>query len=277
MKCPTCRRPVEWSRDSAYRPFCSDRCRLIDLGAWLTEQHRIPDESGAERVRRRSRRFDRGTLSLAAGVLAQALAAGQIGFHQAAVDRHLLQFWPDLGLADVSRVFVPLCGKSLDLLWLREHSHAVIGVELSAIALESFCLEQGVPARRRPLDRFDVYEATKLQLYRGDFFALSAQVLGHVSAVYDRAALISWAPELRAAYASHIMTLTRRGTQTLLITTEYPQDQMAGPPFSVGAVEVDRLYGKDHDIRQLSKVDILAHEPRLRSAGSRNCMPPATG
>jgi endogenous inhibitor of DNA gyrase (YacG/DUF329 family) len=48
VKCPTCRRPVEWSEASKYRPFCSDRCRLIDLGAWLTEQHKIPDESGSE-------------------------------------------------------------------------------------------------------------------------------------------------------------------------------------------------------------------------------------
>lgn len=45
VKCPTCKRRVEWSPESAYRPFCSDRCRLIDLGAWLTEQHKIPDES----------------------------------------------------------------------------------------------------------------------------------------------------------------------------------------------------------------------------------------
>jgi uncharacterized protein len=48
VKCPTCGRPVQWSEASMYRPFCSDRCRLIDLGAWLTEQHKIPDESGHE-------------------------------------------------------------------------------------------------------------------------------------------------------------------------------------------------------------------------------------
>jgi hypothetical protein len=44
VKCPTCRREVEWSPASVYRPFCSDRCRLIDLGAWLTEQHKIPED-----------------------------------------------------------------------------------------------------------------------------------------------------------------------------------------------------------------------------------------
>ena len=45
VKCPQCGRPVPWSAESTYRPFCSDRCRLVDLGAWLTEEHRIPDDS----------------------------------------------------------------------------------------------------------------------------------------------------------------------------------------------------------------------------------------
>jgi uncharacterized protein len=48
VKCPTCKRPVEWSAASIYRPFCSDRCRLIDLGAWISEQHKIPDEAAAD-------------------------------------------------------------------------------------------------------------------------------------------------------------------------------------------------------------------------------------
>jgi endogenous inhibitor of DNA gyrase (YacG/DUF329 family) len=47
VQCPTCRRPVEWSSASQYRPFCSDRCRLIDLGAWLTEKHAIPSDTPA--------------------------------------------------------------------------------------------------------------------------------------------------------------------------------------------------------------------------------------
>ncbi len=99
------------------------------------------------------------------------------------------------------------------------------GVELSAVALESFCMEQGIPARRRTLEGFDVYEAPNLQLYRGDFFALTPELLGACSAVYDRAALISWTPELRAAYVAHIAALTAPGTQTLLITMEYPPER----------------------------------------------------
>lgn len=192
---------------------------------------------------------------------------GQIGFHQSAFDRHLKRYWPDLGLARGSRVFVPLCGKSLDLLWLQEQHQSVTGVELSAVALESFCMENGVPARRRVLKHFDLYEAPKLRLYRGDFFALTLDLLGPASAVFDRAALISWAPELRAAYVAHITALTQPGTQTLLVTMEYSQSQITGPPFSVDAAEVDRLYAGTHAIQRLSREDVLANEPRLRSRG----------
>jgi len=192
---------------------------------------------------------------------------GQIGFHQAVVDRNLREGWPALSIPKDRRVFVPLCGKSLDLLWLCEQGHLVTGVELSTVALESFCMEHGVPARRRILDDFDVYAAAELRLLRGDFFALTPELLGTMAAVYDRAALISWIPELRAAYVKHITELTNPGTQTLLVTMEYPQEQMKGPPFSVSADEVDRLYAGHHEIRTLSRHDILANEPRLRSRG----------
>jgi len=47
VKCPTCGRSIEWSAQSPFRPFCSERCRVIDLGAWLSEKHAIPAE-GAE-------------------------------------------------------------------------------------------------------------------------------------------------------------------------------------------------------------------------------------
>jgi len=143
----------------------------------------------------------------------------------------------------------------------------VAGVELSTVALESFCMEHGVPAKRRLLDDFDVYEAPKLRLFRGDFFALTPELLGPIPAVYDRAALTSWIPELRAAYVKHITALTNPGTQTLLVTMEYPQEQMKGPPFSVAADEVDRLYAQHHEIRPLARQDVLANEPRLRSRG----------
>ena len=193
--------------------------------------------------------------------------AGQIGFHQARPDHHLTQHWADLGLAHGSRVFVPLCGKALDLLWLRHHGHTVTGVELSALALEAFCMENGVPARRRTTQDFDVYQAPNLELFRGDYFALTPERLGELTGVFDRAALISWSPEWRAPYVDHMARLTRPGTEMLLVTLEYPQEQTTGPPFSVPAQEVMGLYGSRYMIRELSRQDILSSEPRMRSRG----------
>ena len=192
---------------------------------------------------------------------------GQIGFHQSLPDRNLLQFWPQLGLKSGSRVFVPLCGKSLDLLWLREAGNSVTGVELSALALESFFMEHGIPARRRASADFDVYTATLLELFCGDFFSLDNALLGPLAAVYDRAALISWLPHMRLPYVKHVTALTRSGTQILLVTMEYLSAEMAGPPFPVTAAEVQRLYAKDYAVAELDRQDVLANEPRLRSRG----------
>ncbi len=192
---------------------------------------------------------------------------GQIGFHQTDVDKLLVQYWAALDAAPKSHVFVPLCGKSLDIIWLLQRGVSITGIELSAVAIESFCVEHGIPARRRTLADFDVYEAAQLRLFRGDFFSLTAELLGEVSAIYDRAALISWTPQMRAPYLAHLDSLTNVGAKTLLITMEYPQQQMQGPPFSIGAADVDRLYGERHKIQQLDRRDISANEPKLRARG----------
>ncbi len=193
--------------------------------------------------------------------------AAQIGFHQSSVDRHLKAHWPTLKAAPRSRVFVPLCGKTLDLLWLREQGHEVIGVEISPVALESFCMEHGIPAKRRSLENFELYEARGFTLYCGDFFKLTPALLGSVSAVYDRASLISWTPSLRASYVEHMTALTTPSTRTLLIAVEYPEDQMSGPPFPVTAEVIEMLYAPRHSITQLDRHDILELEPRLRARG----------
>jgi thiopurine S-methyltransferase len=193
--------------------------------------------------------------------------AGQIGFHQSAVDRNLRRYWPMLNLGQGSRVFVPLCGKSLDMIWLRDQGHLVVGVELSATAVDAFCTENGVSPTRRVQGDFDICESSNLQLFRGDFFALTPALLGDAAAVYDRAALISWASELRPAYVEHLAELMSSGTQMLLITLEYSQSQMSGPPFSLMSDEVHRLYAPNFKIQEIARGDILGSEPRLRGRG----------
>ena len=192
---------------------------------------------------------------------------GQIAFHQSSVDRSLRRHWPALEVGAGNRVFAPLCGKSLDLLWLRDQGLDVLGVELAAAAVEAFFLENGLPARRRAGPPFDAYDAPGIRLLCGDFFALTPAILDRVDAVYDRAALISWAPALRSGYVEHLATLMSPGTRMLLITLEYPQSQMAGPPFAVPVEEVNRLYAPHFEILEIGRQDILPHEARLRAKG----------
>ncbi len=193
--------------------------------------------------------------------------SGKLGFHQDTVADALRKYWPTLQLTPGCPTFVPLCGKSLDLLWLQDRGHRVVGVELSEVAIESFCMENGIAARRTDGDGFDLYSAASLRLLRGDFFRLTQSALGSCSAVYDRAALVSWRPEMRHRYVEHLTELMPRGCQTLLITCEYPQDQMAGPPFPVDAACVEQLYSAHYKVQSLGRADILATEPKWQARG----------
>jgi len=194
-------------------------------------------------------------------------SCGQIGFHQADVESYLKSYWFTLEIAENAAIFVPLCGKTLDLMWLCATDHNVIGVELSDLAVEAFCMENGLPARRRATPSFDAYETSQLTLLCGDYFDLTRAHVSNAAAIYDRAALISWFPKMRARYVNHLTAITDAGAQTLLITLEYPQSEFDGPPFSVDANEVERLYSRTHEIQELARRDILASEPRLRAKG----------
>lgn len=194
-------------------------------------------------------------------------AAGQIGFHQTSVNPHLQRFWPELGLTQGSAVFVPLCGKSRDMLWLRSMTNTVVGVELSPLAVAAFVAEHALAARQFSLPDFQVWDAPDIRLYAGDFFKLTPTLLPEVRAVFDRAALVALPPEMRPAYVRHLVSLIVPGTRILLVSFDYPQQEMAGPPFSVGHDEVRTLFGGTCDIRELHRESILAQEPRFRDKG----------
>lgn len=191
----------------------------------------------------------------------------ETGFHQNEVNPHLRQYWQELHLATGSEVFVPLCGKSRDMSWLSEQGYAVLGVETSAVAVQAFFKENGYIPNHASSEKFDRYEANGIQILRGDFFGLSKHDLAKTSAVYDRASLIALPPEMRERYADHLLSILPPAAQILLITLDYPQQEMEGPPFAVSASEVEALYHEWFTIRPLSQLDVLAQEPRFQERG----------
>jgi thiopurine S-methyltransferase len=163
---------------------------------------------------------------------------GEIGFHQAkyhpAVEKFAARFSP-------GTVLVPLCGKTLDMLYFSSIGHSVIGVELSPIACRDFFVENGIKFTEKSVKDFVVFESEHITLWCGDFFKLPQDVWNTVTGIYDRAALVALPEDIRQKYAAEITK--RSGTvEVLLVSFEYPQGSIQGPPFSVPEVEIKKIY-----------------------------------
>lgn len=179
----------------------------------------------------------------------------QIGFHQEAINEYLSSHWQALGIRNGAPVFVPLCGKSLDMLWLREQGHAVLGIELSEMALEQFFTDNQITAKRYESGQFICFETDQLRLLAGDFFNLTAEDIAPIEAVYDRASLIALPVEMRAAYAQHMAKLLPTGAHILLISLEYDDGMLKGPPFCVREDEVQQLFSTDFTVTRQGRFE----------------------
>ncbi|HET6391096.1 thiopurine S-methyltransferase [Hyphomicrobium sp.] len=191
----------------------------------------------------------------------------EIGFHQQHIHEQLLRFWPKLGLPQASTVFVPLAGKSRDMVWLATQGHRVIGVELSDMAVREFFQEGGQVPNRSSSGGFEVSSAGPFEIYCGDFFEMTPDVVKDAVAVYDRAALIALPPDMRVRYAETLARIIPREAIIFLIAIEYPEGEITGPPFSVSPDEVRRLFGAAFEIDVLEARDGLAGSQNLKKRG----------
>lgn len=197
----------------------------------------------------------------------QRWEAGQIGFHQPEANAFLRQYWPTLGLNAGARVLVPLCGKSLDMTWLAAQGFAVVGIELSEKAVVGYFAEHDLEPEVRQQGAFKVYRADEVEIWCGDFFALSDKDIEPCEALYDRAALIALPEAMRAQYAGHLGTLVREGCTGLLVTLDYDQSKMDGPPFAVSSQWVRGHLEEDWDIVDLAAADGLPNTPKAAQSG----------
>ncbi|MBM5457654.1 thiopurine S-methyltransferase [Pseudomonas sp. P66] len=191
----------------------------------------------------------------------------QIGFHQSQVNAHLQQHWPALAVAAGARVLVPLCGKSLDMLWLAGQGLQVLGVELSERAVEDFFAEHQLQPQITQQGPFKVFRCDAIEIRCGDFFALRAEDVGACAALYDRAALIALPAPMRVRYVEHLQTLLAPPVKGLLITLDYDQSQIDGPPFAVVDDEVQALFAAWQPRERVSH-DVLAESPKFQQAGA---------
>jgi len=196
---------------------------------------------------------------------------GRIGFHQEYVHPLLSQYWPVVAPPAGSRVLVPLCGKSLDMLWLAEQGFDVLGVELSPLAVEQFFEENTLPVRQwsSAIGRHHQanYRQQKIDILCGDIFALDAATLATCSAVFDRGALVALPEDMRRRYAQHVYGHLAAHYRGLLLTLDYAPEQTDSPPFSVNNEEVQRLTHPHTRATLLHRQDIHAQDPKAFERG----------
>lgn len=184
---------------------------------------------------------------------------GNIGWHEAQGNVSLQKYWNQSG----KRVLVPLCGKSLDLVWLEGQGNEVVGVELSELAVMAFFDENEIAYTliEGPLNAY-VAKGRAITIFCGDFFRFSAE---RFDAYYDRGALIALPPEMRQEYVAHVRTLLAENAAKLVVTVEYDETIATGPPFSVPASEVLDYWP---EFQRIAAYDDIANcPPKFKEAG----------
>ena len=179
----------------------------------------------------------------------------EIAFHNREVNSLLVKYFAELSLVKGSRVFVPLCGKTLDINWFLSNGYKVAGAELSKIAIEQLFIGLGVEPKISRDGELDRYSAANIDIFVGDIFHLSGKMLGAVDGIYDRAALVALPEAMRNQYTTHLMRITDKAPQ-LLICYEYDQSSMAGPPFSISNEEVSQHYLDSYNLTLLESTII---------------------
>ena len=199
----------------------------------------------------------------------------KIGFHQDKINSYLAYFYgekgPPVEHREKLKVFVPLCGKSKDLLWLSQNGYKVLAVECSELAVKDFFEDNALNYKHAKKDQHGFYQssdqASMIEIFQGDFFALQKEDLDDVTDVFDRASLISLPLEMRELYAKKMADLQKTGVRNLLVTLSYDQSKMDGPPFSVSEENVRDLYSDNFSIDKLCFKEIINDEAKFKNRG----------
>lgn len=194
-------------------------------------------------------------------------AENQIGFHQHEVNPYLQRYWPRLELPRGARVLVPLCGKTLDMVWLAGQGHRVLGIELAERAVQDFFAEQALIPEVTQQGALRRYSVGAIEILQGDFFALGAADVADCHALYDRAAIIALPPAMRDDYVSHLERILPTSCEGLMVTLDYEQARLDGPPFSVSEAEVRQRLEAGWEVELLERNDVLEKNWKFASRG----------
>ena len=194
------------------------------------------------------------------------------GFHEGQVNVYLEQFLPLFNLKAGDCIFMPLCGKAVDILWLSQQGYQIVGVELSEVAILSFFEESDLQFEKVQHPNFVIYQAQNITLYQGDLMHIQAQHLASCKLVYDRASIVAIESFNRKVYKHKMLEIIPEGTPMLMVTLDYDQNIMQGPPFSVPVTEITELYQPEYQLELLQTSEQVEERPRWRDLGLKSLL-----
>ncbi len=185
----------------------------------------------------------------------------QLGWHRDEFNDLLEKHWFSINPPKDCEVLVPLCGKSLDMIWLAKQGYKVVGLELVQKAIETFFQENNLESSIITVDKHTKYSSPPFTIYQGDIFDLQNGMI-QADAWYDRAAMVALPNSVREQYVKQIYNQTKPGAVGLLITFSYPEDEMEGPPFSLPDQAVMDYFSNGFEVECLEKIDLEDEKDR---------------
>lgn len=187
----------------------------------------------------------------------------RIHFHRSKVNPRLvahIDALPIKATHNSARILVPLCGKSVDMIWLAEQGYDVVGIELATLAVEQFFAELKIAPTLTQYGKLSHYHAQygtqNIDIWQGDIFDITASDVGRVDAIYDRAALVALPdegkPSLRQRYTEQLISISNKAPQ-LLLTFDFDQQQCPAPPFAIKPQQLATYYEQAYNITLLEK------------------------
>ena len=185
----------------------------------------------------------------------------QIGWHREIYNDLLTKHWDSIGAPDGGKVLVPLCGKSLDMMWFASEGYTVIGSEMVNQAIQTFFAENGLRPKITKDGNHVQHTCELFTIFEGNFFDIEEDTI-QADSWYDRAAMIAIPPERREDYVEQLRNLTKENAVGLLITFAYPPEEMDGPPFALHDEDVHRLFSEGFEVQCLETMDLTDEKDR---------------
>ncbi len=186
-----------------------------------------------------------------------------IGFHMSETNTFLKWAFDNKVIQKNKTALVTLCGKTLDLIYLRDLGFEVYGVELAEKAVLEFFNENSLEYSVKQTENFKIFESKGITIFCGDLFKLLPTHLPEIDFIYDRASNVALPPEMRENYYAKIKELSSDDTEMLLLTGHSLENDSHGPPFSISKDEIEQAY------KPYSQEFKLLHEEKKKITSKR--------